>query len=72
MAWCCSGNNLVHPRLTEEGNREGIVNILDLILVAQNFGTTKSDFNGDSTTNILDLIEGIHSRIYPRETPKPT
>ena len=37
-------------------NGDGVVNILDLILVAQNFGTTKSDINGDGTTNILDLI----------------
>ena len=37
-------------------NGDGIVNVLDLILVAQHFGTTKSDINGDGTTNILDLI----------------
>ena len=37
-------------------NGDGVVNILDLILVAQNFGTTKSDINRDGTTNILDLI----------------
>ena len=37
-------------------NGDGVVNILDLILVAQNFGTTKGDINGDGTTNILDLI----------------
>ena len=37
-------------------NMDGVVNILDLILVAQHFGTTKSDINGDGITNILDLI----------------
>ena len=36
-------------------NRDGTVNILDLILVSQHFGTTAGDINGDSTTNILDL-----------------
>ena len=36
-------------------NRDGAVNILDLILVSQHFGTTKGDVNGDSTTNIFDL-----------------
>ena len=36
-------------------NRDGTVNILDLILVSQYFGTTKGDINGDGTTNILDL-----------------
>ena len=36
-------------------NRDGVINILDLILVAQAFGTAKGDINGDGTTNILDL-----------------
>ena len=36
-------------------NRDGTVNILDLILVAQHFGTTTGDINGDGTTNIFDL-----------------
>ena len=36
-------------------NRDGAVNILDLILVSQHFGTTDGDINGDGTTNILDL-----------------
>ena len=37
-------------------NGDGVVNVLDLILVAQNFGGTAGDVNGDGTTNILDLI----------------
>ena len=36
-------------------NRDGTVNILDLILVSQHLGTTDGDINGDGTTNILDL-----------------
>ena len=36
-------------------NRDGAVNILDLILVSQHFATTEGDINGDGTTNILDL-----------------
>lgn len=43
-------------------NGDGIVNILDLTLVATNFGTTPTadqtlnpDVNGDGTVNILDL-----------------
>ena len=37
-------------------NKDGAVNVLDLILTAQNFGGTGGDINGDGTTNILDLI----------------
>ena len=37
-------------------NKDGTVNVLDLILTAQNFGGTGGDVNGDGTTNILDLI----------------
>ena len=37
-------------------NGDGVVNVLDLILVAQAFGTPTHDMNGDGTTNILDLI----------------
>ena len=36
-------------------NRDGTVNILDLILVSQYFGTAAGDINGDGTTDILDL-----------------
>ena len=36
-------------------NADGAVNILDLILVSQGFGTLKGDINGDGETNILDL-----------------
>ena len=37
-------------------NKDGVVNVLDLILTAQRFGSTEADINGDGTTNILDLI----------------
>lgn len=36
-------------------NRDGAVNVLDLIIVSQHFGTAEGDINGDGTTNILDL-----------------
>ena len=36
-------------------NRDGIVNVLDLILVSQHFGTIEGDINGDDTTDLLDL-----------------
>ena len=39
-------------------NGDGQVNILDLVLVAQNFGQAhpQADLNGDGTVNIFDLI----------------
>ena len=42
-------------------NKDGITNILDLILIGQNFGKAKptnerTDVNGDGTVNISDLI----------------
>ena len=47
--------------LTSDVNQDGQVNVLDLILVAQNFGedasaNRQSDVNGDGTINVLDLI----------------
>ena len=39
-------------------NKDGVINILDLTLVAANFGQTgdiPADVNGDNTVNILDL-----------------
>lgn len=37
-------------------NGDGIVNILDLVAVANAFGKTDPDINGDGTVNILDLV----------------
>ena len=37
-------------------NRDGIVNVLDLIFVSEHFDTTDGDINGDGTTDILDLV----------------
>ena len=37
-------------------NRDGIVNILDLVIVANAFGENEPDLNGDGTVNILDLV----------------
>ena len=36
-------------------NGDGVVDVLDLILIAQSFGTTEGDINGDGTTDVLDL-----------------
>ena len=37
-------------------NRDGVVNILDLVLVANAFGEATPDLNGDGVVNILDLV----------------
>ena len=41
-----------------DANSDGVVNILDLVLVSQNFGQAhpQADINGDGTVNILDLV----------------
>ena len=46
------------PHLPEDVNQDGVVNILDLTLVASNFGKTgpnAADVTGDGIVNILDL-----------------
>ena len=41
---------------TVDVNGDGIVNILDLVAVANGFGTGEPDVNGDGVVNILDLV----------------
>ncbi len=42
--------------LTEDVNSDGVVNILDLVVVANAFGKAAPDLNGDRIVNILDLV----------------
>ena len=48
----------VRPANPADVNEDGVVNILDLILVAQAIGTEKSepDVNGDGVINVFDLV----------------
>ena len=48
----------VQPVNPADVNGDGVVNILDLTIVAQGFGTDskKGDVNGDGLVNILDLV----------------
>ena len=41
---------------THDVNEDGVVNILDLVAVANGFGTNAPDVNGDGVVNILDLV----------------
>ena len=41
---------------TADVNADGVVNILDLVMVANAFGENDPDLNGDGTVNILDLV----------------
>ena len=48
------------PPLVGDVNRDGVVNILDLVMVAVNFsktGENNADVNGDGIVNILDLVQ---------------
>ena len=48
------------PVVSEDVNSDGVVNILDLVLISANFGKTgqnTSDVNGDGVVNIVDLVK---------------
>ena len=48
------------PQLVGDVNRDGVVNIQDLVLVGANFGKTgenKADVNGDGVVDIVDLVK---------------
>ena len=49
----------IKPRNPVDVNGDGIVNILDLTIVAQGLGTDslEGDVNGDGVVNILDLVQ---------------
>ena len=37
-------------------NGDGVVNVLDLVIVANAFGEAAPDVNGDGVVNVLDLV----------------
>ena len=53
--------DIVGPKVLADVNVDGVVNILDLVMVAQHIGGEKLgnprvDVNGDGVVNILDLV----------------
>ena len=46
----------VKPASIYDVNGDGVVNILDLVAVANGIGKTEPDINGDGIVNILDLV----------------
>ena len=50
------GEIYLKTRSLADVNRDGKVNILDLVQVANGFGKSTPDPNGDGTVNILDLV----------------
>ncbi|MDE0297765.1 MAG: leucine-rich repeat domain-containing protein [Candidatus Poribacteria bacterium] len=51
----------ITPANPADVNGDGIVNILDLVIVANALGTDKHDVNGDGVTNVLDLVIVAHA-----------
>ena len=67
MALCCCGNNPPAPALTEEVSGDGVLNIFDLILVAQNFGTTDcgivdADWTGISKIKMSTFPHNLYNK----------
>ena len=50
------GEIYIATRSFADVNRDGVVNVLDLVMVANGFGQSAPDPNGDGVVNILDLV----------------
>ena len=50
------GEMYLKTGITADINGDGVVNVLDLVIVANALGKTNPDLNGDGVVNILDLV----------------
>ena len=50
------GEIYIATRSFADVNGDGVVNVLDLVIVANGFGQSAPDSNGDGVVNILDLV----------------
>ena len=58
LLWDLAPTPVSSERVTEDVNEDGVVNIIDLTLVASNFGESgenSADVNSDGVVNIIDL-----------------
>ena len=58
LLWELAPTSVASERIAADINNDGVVNIIDLTLVASNFGEigqTAADVNGDGVVNIIDL-----------------
>ena len=58
LLWDLAPTSVAPERLAADINNDGVVNIIDLTLVASNFGKSgqnSADVNGDGVVNIIDL-----------------
>ena len=50
------GSTSITPANIYDVNDDGVINVLDLVVVANGFGKTEPDINGDGVVSILDLV----------------
>ncbi len=50
------GEMYLKTEVTADINGDGVVNIQDLVIVANAFGEAEPDLNGDGVVNIQDLV----------------